>query len=71
MKICNNKKYRTRDGQAVVIDRKRVKQSCYPVRGRIIRVLREPLDLSWTEDGHYFHQGSRARLDLVEVGDCA
>ena len=67
MKICNNKKYRTRSGQVVVIDRKRVKQSLHPVRGRLIRSPLEPLSLSWTEDGYYYPQNGAHRHDLVEV----
>lgn len=69
MKICNNKKYRTRDGRPVVIARKRVKGSCYPVRGRFAKGLRIPVTLSWTEDGRYLlpHQKGCSHLDLVEV----
>jgi len=73
--ICNNKKYRTRDGQDVVIDRKRCAGWPYPVTGKLIRSSGKPVRLSWTEEGHYLkksHQhlnldGNPWLLDLVEV----
>lgn len=66
MKICNNKKYRTRIGQCVVIDRKRSGSKAYPVTGRIIGPLSGPRRIRWTSSG-------RASIDwltpfdLVEV----
>lgn len=69
MKVCNNKKYRTREGMAVVINRKRVKGSAFPVRGRVVSGLRGAFGLSWTEDGHYLYQDGSSRYDLVEVQD--
>lgn len=64
--ICNNKKYRTRSGYPVVIDRKRCAGWPYPVTGRLIRSPNKPALLSWTEEGHYL-RGSYQLLDLVEV----
>lgn len=63
MKICNNKKYRTRNGQAVVIDRKRANHLFYPVTGRFADGSR---DLRWARDGRFLYEAKETGLDLIE-----
>lgn len=68
MKICNNKKYQTRSGHRVIIDRKRSSIESYPVTGRVVWGDGRPdLLVCWTIDGAQFAHGLSNYLDLVEV----
>jgi hypothetical protein len=65
MKICINKKYRTRDGKEVTIYRTDAK-GVFPVHGSIIQNYGETCS-SWTSEGRYYDDLSADDKDLVEV----
>lgn len=69
MKICNNKKYRTRSGLKVVIDRKRSGYKYYSVTGRVYETNGHVRLLHWSAFGKYFYFGSKEEhpYDLIEV----
>lgn len=66
MKICNNKKYRTRSGYDVIIDRKRSSCKACPVTGRILGLLIVPKKMTWTSEG-LVNGNCTTTLDLVRV----
>lgn len=65
--ICNNKKYRTRSGFRVTIDRKRMADSTFPVIGWIYAESGRRYQEAWTSDGHGQLGGCNSPWDLVEV----
>ena len=67
MKICNNKKYRTRSGRRVIIDRKRTACSVYAVTGWIVTNDGKRHRESWASDGKYLRGECINPWDLVEV----
>lgn len=65
--ICNNKKYQTRSGCRVTIDRKRMADSTFPVIGWIHSKNGIKHRDAWTSDGHDLLGGLTSPWDLVEV----
>lgn len=66
MIIKNTRKYQTREGFKVVVDRKRMKGCRHCVTGRILTPCHGWIDSSWTVQGAFLHKGKHL-YDLVEV----
>lgn len=66
MIIQNNRKYRTREGLEVVLDRKRSKQWVHCVTGRALKPGERLEHCTWTVHGSFI-EGREHPYDLVEV----
>ena len=66
MKICINKKYKTRDGDEVIIYRTTADGS-YPVHGSVIYSDGSESLESWNAKGYYYDLHDRDGQDLIEV----
>lgn len=67
MIIKNNRKYQTREGFKVVIDRKRIDGRRHCVTGRVLNPRHGWIGSNWTVEGAFIVPERRHQYDLVEV----